>query len=47
VLEGAEWENAAKLLVDRRRSRVGPPGDSIGRWRGSCDIVELTPNVPG
>jgi hypothetical protein len=46
VLEGPEWEAAAKLLVDRRRSRVGPPADSIGRWRGSCDIVELTPNVP-
>lgn len=47
-LEGAEWEEAAKLLVDRRRSRVGPPAESIGRWRGTCDIVELTPNVaPG
>jgi hypothetical protein len=47
VLEGQEWETAAKLLVDRRRSRVGPPEESITRWRGSCDIVELTPNVPG
>jgi hypothetical protein len=46
LLEGAEWEEAAKALVDRRRSRVGPPGDSLARWRGSCDIVELTPNVP-
>jgi hypothetical protein len=46
VLEGDEWESAAKLLVDRRRSRVGAPADSIGRWRGACDIVELTPNVP-
>jgi hypothetical protein len=46
VLEGQEWEAAAKILVDRRRSRVGPPQDSIGRWRGTCDIVELTPNVP-
>jgi hypothetical protein len=45
-LEGAEWDAAAKLLVDRRRSRVGPPGDSLQRWRGSCDIVELTPNLP-
>jgi hypothetical protein len=44
-LEGAEWEAAAKLLVDRRRSRVGPPDESIGRWRGKCDIVELTPDV--
>jgi hypothetical protein len=45
VLEGAEWEEAAKMLVDRRRSRVGPPADSLNRWRGSCHIVELTPNV--
>jgi hypothetical protein len=44
-LEGAEWEDAAKVLVDRRRSRMGPPGDSLARWRSSCDIVELTPNV--
>jgi hypothetical protein len=46
LLEGAEWEEAAKLLVDRRRSRVGPPADSLQRWRGTCDIVELVPNVP-
>jgi hypothetical protein len=46
LLEGAEWEEAAKILVDRRRSRVGPPADSLERWRGSCDILELTPNVP-
>ncbi len=26
TLEGPEWEEAAKLLVDRRRSRAGPPG---------------------
>ncbi len=46
VLEGAEWEEAAKVLADRRRSRVGPPEESIARWRGSCDIAELTPVVP-
>ena len=46
VLQGPEWEEAAKALVDRRRSRLGPPADSLERWRGSCDIVELTPNVP-
>jgi hypothetical protein len=45
LLEGPEWENAAKMLVDRRRSRVGPPQDSLARWRGKVDIVELTPNV--
>jgi hypothetical protein len=46
ALEGQEWEDAAKILVDRRRSRVGPPADSLNRWRGACHIVELTPNVP-
>lgn len=46
VLDGAEWEEAAKALVDRRRSRVGPPAESIGRWRGTCAIAELTPLVP-
>jgi hypothetical protein len=46
LLEGAEWEDAAKLLADRRRSRNGPPAESINRWRGSADILELTPNVP-
>ncbi|GIU96219.1 MAG: hypothetical protein KatS3mg013_0022 [Actinomycetota bacterium] len=46
LLEGAEWEEAAKLLVDRRRSRVGPPQASLQRWRKTCDIVELTPRVP-
>ncbi|HEY7661351.1 MAG TPA: hypothetical protein VIC58_12220 [Actinomycetota bacterium] len=45
LLEGAEWEEAAKSLVDRRRSRVGPPADSIARWRGTCEIAELTPVV--
>jgi hypothetical protein len=44
-LEGQEWEDAAKLLVDRRRSRTGPPADWIARWRGSCVIAELTPLV--
>jgi hypothetical protein len=47
TLEGPEWEEAAKILADRRRSRVGPPGDSIQRWRGACTIAELTPIVPG
>jgi hypothetical protein len=45
LLQGAEWEEAAKILVDRRRSRVGPPEDSLKRWRGACDIAELTPLV--
>lgn len=46
LLEGADWEEAAKVLADRRRSRVGPPEESIARWRGTCDIAELTPVVP-
>jgi hypothetical protein len=46
VLEGAEWEEAAKLLVDRRRSRNGPPAEALGRWRSTCDILELTLNAP-
>ena len=46
ILQGDEWEEAAKLLVDRRRSRVGPPQESIDRWRGACAIAELTPIVP-
>jgi hypothetical protein len=45
VLEGQEWEQAAALLADRRRSRAGPPQESVKRWRGSCAIAELTPIV--
>ncbi|MEX2275932.1 MAG: hypothetical protein WEA10_10275 [Actinomycetota bacterium] len=47
LLEGPEWEAAAKTLVDRRRSRVGPPDDSLKRWRGKTAIAELTPIVEG
>ena len=47
LLEGAEWEAAAKLLADKKKSRAGSPADSIGRWRGTCDIAELTPVFPG
>ncbi len=32
-LEGPEWEEAAKLLVDRRKSRAGPPAEALNRWR--------------
>jgi hypothetical protein len=46
VLEGSEWEEAARLLADKRKSRAGAPGESIARWRGTCDILELTPNLP-
>jgi len=46
-LRGDEWEEAAKILVDRRRSRVGPPQESIDRWRETAAIAELTPVVAG
>jgi hypothetical protein len=46
LLEGAEWEDAAKALADKRKSRAGAPDESVQRWRGACDILELTPNVP-
>jgi hypothetical protein len=46
MLEGPEWEAAAATLVDRRRSRNGPPADAIARWRGTCDILELTLSAP-
>src|SRR5207249_3170972 len=45
VLEGDEWDKAAALLADRRRDRHGPPQEAIERWRGACDIAELTPVV--
>ncbi len=45
VLEGQEWEEAAKYLADRRRDRHGPPEDAIKRWRGTCTLAELTPLV--
>jgi hypothetical protein len=44
-LEGPEWEEAAKLLVDKRKSRAGAPAESLTRWRKTADIVELTPDV--
>ena len=47
MLEGEEWDKAAALLADRRRSRFGPPQESIERWRDSCYIAELTPVVAG
>jgi len=46
LLEGSEWEEAASLLVDRRRSRNGPPSEALARWRKTCDILELTLNAP-
>ena len=45
ALEGPEWEQAAALLADRRRSRPGPPQDAVKRWRNTSTIAELTPIV--
>jgi hypothetical protein len=39
------YDQAAAVLADRRRSRVGPPQDSMARWRENCVIAELTPLV--
>jgi hypothetical protein len=47
LLNGPEWDQAAALLADRRRSRMGPPEGSIKKWRGACAIAELTPVLPG
>jgi hypothetical protein len=47
LLDGAEWDQAAGVLADRRRDRHGPPGDAVKRWKGSCAIAELTPIVEG
>jgi len=43
--EGPEYEQALATLADRRRSRVGPPEDSIARWRDTAIVAELTPIV--
>jgi hypothetical protein len=40
-----DYEQALGVLADRRRSRVGPPQDSIARWRDTCTVAELTPVV--
>jgi hypothetical protein len=45
MLEGPEWDEAAKALADKRKSRAGAPAESIQRWRKSADIAELTPVV--
>ncbi len=43
ILDGPEWDEAAKALADRRRTRPGPAVDRIKQWRGTCTIGELTP----
>jgi hypothetical protein len=43
--EGPDYDQALGVLADRRRSRVGPPEESIERWRQSAVVAELTPIV--
>ena len=45
VLDGPEYDDAIKLLADRRRSRPGPPSDWIAKTKQTCVIAELTPIV--
>ena len=40
-----DYDQAVAFLADRRRSRFGPPEESIARWRESCVVAELTPVV--
>jgi hypothetical protein len=46
ILEGDERDEAAVILVDRRRSRAGAPQETLDRWRGECVIAELVLKVP-
>src|SRR3954447_6441060 len=43
--DAPDYEQALAALANRRRSRVGPPEDSIGRWRRTAVVAELTPTV--
>jgi len=43
--EGPDYEQALAALADRRRSRNGPPEDSIERWKRTAVVAELTPTV--
>jgi hypothetical protein len=45
LLEGPEFDNALKVLADRRRSRPGPPGDWIAKAKQTCLVAELTPII--
>ena len=42
-LEGPEWEEAAKLLVDKRKSRAGAPAESLTRWRKTATSSSSRP----
>jgi hypothetical protein len=43
--DNPEFDGLAGLLADRRRDRHGPPEEAVKRWRSSCLIAELTPEV--
>jgi hypothetical protein len=45
--EDPDFEELAAILADRRRDRHGSPGEAIEKWRSSCTIAELTPEVAG
>ena len=40
-----EFDPIAGILADRRRDRHGPPQEAIKKWKSTCVIAELTPNV--
>ncbi len=40
-----EFDPIAGMLADRRRDRHGPPQEAIKKWKSTCVIAELTPNV--
>lgn len=44
--DAPEFGDLAAALADRRRDRHGPPQEAIQKWRSSCVILELTPQVP-
>lgn len=46
VLQGEERDEAAKMLVDRRRSRAGSPQETLERWRDECVVAELVLKLP-
>lgn len=44
VLEhGAEWDEAAERIAEKRLNIPGLPEDTAKRWRDECHILELTP----
>ncbi len=42
VPAGAEWDELALKLAEKRLNAPGPPADTARGWRESCVILELT-----